>query len=109
LSDLAKSRAQDHGIAYAGLPALLDHPRHFPRRQSNHREVHGRGQRLYVRIAADAVDFAPPRVDREDLSRIAVVRQGVEWLAPGPPLFGRGADDRDRAGIEQIVQHAANG
>ncbi len=101
LADLAEARAQKRGAADARRAALRDDGGDRFRRDHDEGMIDRPADARHVRKGRQAHDLAAARIDRVDLSAIAVLPQ--EALGQRGVLVGvaRGADQRDTVGRKQ--------
>ena len=95
----------DHAQALDALfVALVDRLKHEACVHDDDGKVHFAGNVEHRRIGGQAFDDAALRVDRIDGAGVAVFTQALHDVRADGVLLGGGADDRDRAGLHDLVE-----
>ena len=104
LAGLLEARGDDHHGAHALAAARFERGEHVRLRHGDDRQVHRVGDVLDGGVALHAVHDRRLRVHREHLSLELERQQVVQDAAADAAAVARGADDGDRAGMEEQVQ-----
>src|SRR5262249_14784518 len=103
-TSLAEARAEHHRVPHTRRRAFGDDARHAPRRHDDDREVDRLRQVADAGVGTHAVELGVARIDRIDGAPVAVLAQEAQWAAADAGRIGRGADDGNRARLEESVQ-----
>ena len=106
---LGEARGEDDQGPRAGRRRLAGGIRHARRRDRDHHQVRGGGQRGERRVGRLAVDRRRRRVDREDRAEEAASAKGAQDGAARGGRVARGAEDRDRLRGHQRSQRGRGG
>ena len=102
VAHLREAGRDDHRGFDAGLAALLQHACYRGRGRRDHRQVNRRGDGADRRVARHAECALSLRVDHERVA-VAALQHLPEQLKPDLTL-GHRADERDVAGVEEMVE-----